>query len=215
METDLSSNERAQATVIAERLLEEPYADPDSDACVLARQFNRSQEEIERLRALLTPMRWDKATSDAWHRAIPDMHLAFAALRELGTVETPATADHDTLTEAEWDDVLERLAKAAVETLPLASPVETECCRVCEGPMPALSDPPWISPICPKCDEKASSGLCVWCDRPLRAEKTKCLHTRASSVTAEMINLGSSMAPAPGLYCNDCGLALNGNGSQS
>ena len=42
-------DERAQAKRIADRMLDEPYADPDGDQCVLARQFNRSQEEVERL----------------------------------------------------------------------------------------------------------------------------------------------------------------------
>lgn len=46
-------DERAQAKAIAEKWLDESYADPDGDQCVLARQFNRSLEEIERLRAAL------------------------------------------------------------------------------------------------------------------------------------------------------------------
>lgn len=48
--TPLTEDERAQAARIADRLLDEPNADPDDDVRVLARQFGRSQEEIERLR---------------------------------------------------------------------------------------------------------------------------------------------------------------------
>lgn len=44
--------ERDRAKVIANRLLDEPWCDPDDDVRVLARQFERSQDEVERLRAV-------------------------------------------------------------------------------------------------------------------------------------------------------------------
>lgn len=47
----MTTDERTEAEAIANRLLDEPYADPDDDIRVLARQFNRSQEQIEHLRA--------------------------------------------------------------------------------------------------------------------------------------------------------------------
>lgn len=47
-------DERQQAAAIADRLLDVPYADPDDDVRVLCRQFERSQEELVRLRAGLT-----------------------------------------------------------------------------------------------------------------------------------------------------------------
>lgn len=35
------------------------------------------------LLAALTPRQWSREMSDAWHRAIPDVEAAFAAIREL------------------------------------------------------------------------------------------------------------------------------------
>jgi len=73
------SNERAQAAAIAERFLDEPYADPDGDQCVLARQFNRSQEEIARLRADITHRdeleRLAAPLSCATHGLVPNLAL--------------------------------------------------------------------------------------------------------------------------------------------
>ncbi len=37
--------------------------------------------EIQGLRALLDPRCWTKETSDKWHRALPDLHAAFRAIR--------------------------------------------------------------------------------------------------------------------------------------
>jgi hypothetical protein len=37
--------------------------------------------EIQELRALLDPCRWTKETNDKWHKALPDLHAAFLALR--------------------------------------------------------------------------------------------------------------------------------------
>lgn len=53
MSDSQTTNERAQAAAIADRWLDEPFADPDGDMCVVARQFERSQEELKRLRSLL------------------------------------------------------------------------------------------------------------------------------------------------------------------
>lgn len=64
----------------------------------------------------------------------------------------------------------ESIALGYYQRIEQASAHETNGCRVCEGPMPPLSDPPWISPICPTCDAKTARGLCVWCEHPLRAE---------------------------------------------
>jgi hypothetical protein len=47
------ASERLEAIAIASRWLEEPYADPDGDQCVVARQFERSQEQIQQLREAL------------------------------------------------------------------------------------------------------------------------------------------------------------------
>ena len=47
--TNLTTDERSQADVLANRLLDEPNCDPDDDLRVLARQLLRRQEEVERL----------------------------------------------------------------------------------------------------------------------------------------------------------------------
>jgi len=52
-EAHRTEDERSQAARIADRLLDEPYADPDDDIRVVCRQFNRSQEEIKQLRESL------------------------------------------------------------------------------------------------------------------------------------------------------------------
>jgi hypothetical protein len=41
---------------------EKPYIDPDGDICVLARQLNRSQEEIDRLQQTL--LKYGRHTHD-------------------------------------------------------------------------------------------------------------------------------------------------------
>jgi hypothetical protein len=41
------SHERLRALKIADIVLERPYADPDDDLAILARQLKRAQEEIE------------------------------------------------------------------------------------------------------------------------------------------------------------------------
>lgn len=46
-------DERTEAVALADRLLDVPYADPDDDLRILARQLLRRHEEIERLRAAL------------------------------------------------------------------------------------------------------------------------------------------------------------------
>jgi hypothetical protein len=40
------SDEKLQAVEIANRFLDEPYADPDSDQCIVARQFLRALERL-------------------------------------------------------------------------------------------------------------------------------------------------------------------------
>lgn len=62
-------DERTQAAGIADRLLDEPLVDPDCDACVLARQFNRSQEEIESLRWLIKY--GERHFGSLWREATP------------------------------------------------------------------------------------------------------------------------------------------------
>jgi hypothetical protein len=46
---DKRLDELEEAKVVAERWLDEPYADPDGDQCRVARQFNRALEQIGRL----------------------------------------------------------------------------------------------------------------------------------------------------------------------
>jgi hypothetical protein len=60
-------DERAQAAKIADRLLDGPYADPDGDTCVLARQFNRQGEELAsavRLLHILRAYSWTPGNMD-------------------------------------------------------------------------------------------------------------------------------------------------------
>jgi hypothetical protein len=51
------TSERDEAVAIADRFLDEPYTDPDGDKCVLARQYQRSQEQIDWLRKNTGTMR--------------------------------------------------------------------------------------------------------------------------------------------------------------
>lgn len=46
-------NEFQLTVKLAERLLDEPYADPDDDLRTLARQFNRAVEREDRLKAAI------------------------------------------------------------------------------------------------------------------------------------------------------------------
>lgn len=46
------SKELTEAVAIANRLLDEPFADPDDDARTVARQFLRGREAIERLQVI-------------------------------------------------------------------------------------------------------------------------------------------------------------------
>lgn len=39
----------------------------------------------ERLEVALTPRRWTREMSDAWHRALPDVNAAFSNLLEVAT----------------------------------------------------------------------------------------------------------------------------------
>lgn len=83
----LTEDERTQAARIADRLLDEPYADPDDDIRVLARQFNRSQEEVERRNREL--FRLQAALTFIREESIPQgMSPAFFAERVL-LGETP------------------------------------------------------------------------------------------------------------------------------
>ena len=43
-------SEEAQAMLLAERILDKPYIDPDGDICLLARQLLRAHEKIEALK---------------------------------------------------------------------------------------------------------------------------------------------------------------------
>lgn len=47
------SDERADAIALADKLLDEPMADPDDDLRTLSRQLLRSEERVARLRAAL------------------------------------------------------------------------------------------------------------------------------------------------------------------
>lgn len=40
--------------------------------------------EIDRLTLALSPRKWTRAHSDAWHKHLPDMYAAFEALRSVG-----------------------------------------------------------------------------------------------------------------------------------
>lgn len=46
----------------------------------LERKLAEARKEAERLRNALTPRCWTHEQSAAWHRSIPDVHAAFAAL---------------------------------------------------------------------------------------------------------------------------------------
>ncbi len=58
--------ERADADRLAERLLDEPYADPDDDLRMLSRQLLRRREVIERLEKRLGELLMD-GTADLIH----------------------------------------------------------------------------------------------------------------------------------------------------
>jgi hypothetical protein len=64
MDEHKSSDERSLAAAIAERFLDEPNADPDDDIRVLARQFNRSQEQLATLAAAVA--RYGKHERDCY-----------------------------------------------------------------------------------------------------------------------------------------------------
>ena len=55
---------------------------------VVGRAFARELErENARLNDLLNPRMWTLEMSTAWHKNIPDVHAAFAALRSLPNVQ--------------------------------------------------------------------------------------------------------------------------------
>ena len=50
-------DEAEQAFILANRVLDKPYIDPDGDICLLARQYLRSRERIADLMAELDHLR--------------------------------------------------------------------------------------------------------------------------------------------------------------
>jgi hypothetical protein len=70
----MTIDERQQAIKIADRLLDEPHADPDGDICVLARQFNRQSEELAHTVRLLHVVRaWSSTPGDEINPAREDI----------------------------------------------------------------------------------------------------------------------------------------------
>jgi hypothetical protein len=71
---------------------------------IAERNYNRQQvpadyaRELERenarLNDLLNPRMWTLEMSTAWHKNIPDVHAAFAALRSLPNVQAEPDAQH-------------------------------------------------------------------------------------------------------------------------
>jgi hypothetical protein len=71
----------------------EPLPDPareelDSLALYVGHALMNSRPSIEeRLSVAMDPRRWSRAHHDAWHRNLPDVHAAFAALRQVALGE--------------------------------------------------------------------------------------------------------------------------------
>ena len=52
-------SERTEAEMLANRVLDRPYADPDDDLAILARQFLRCRETVERQEKALQAVDWE------------------------------------------------------------------------------------------------------------------------------------------------------------
>lgn len=72
-------DERAEAMVLANRLLDQPWADPDDDLRVLARQLLRREERVAMVEALLRKWMSETPTPPQWHWSY-GLHLETEAL---------------------------------------------------------------------------------------------------------------------------------------
>lgn len=77
-------DEQASAVALANRLLDQPYADPDDDLRVLSRQLLRRQEELNKYKAALVSI-GEQACGGAFteHGDCPATYACSAIIAEL------------------------------------------------------------------------------------------------------------------------------------
>ena len=68
----------------------ETIADQSEEIAILRAQLAASEARAERLESALTPRKWTKQQSHVWHCTIPDVDMAFEALRITALAEVEA-----------------------------------------------------------------------------------------------------------------------------